>query len=92
MLQINQIRAEKEVIAERLSKRGRDFTLVLEEAISADDLRKNSQTKLDAILAEMNSISKEIGQLFQQGKKAEAETLKSKVGDLKSNSKELDMI
>ena len=90
MLQINQIRAEKEALLERLQKRGKDFRSDIDAALEADDKRKNAQTALDAVLADMNSISKQIGQLFQEGKRDEAELLKQKTVDLKSQSKELE--
>lgn len=90
MLQINQIRNQKDIILERLSKRGRDFSKEIGAVISADDKRKVSQTKLDSILAEMNNIAKEIGQLFQQGKRDEAEGLKQRTAELKLESKQLE--
>ncbi|MGA9211941.1 serine--tRNA ligase, partial [Kaistella sp.] len=45
--------------------------------------------ELDQNLAEMNTISKEIGLLMREGKKEEAETAKSKTVEFKENSQNL---
>src|SRR5699024_1526304 len=51
--------------------------------------RRETQTSLDQVLAESNSISKAIGQLMKAGKKAEAEEAKAKTAALKEDSKNL---
>ena len=60
-----------EVIA-RLAKKHFEASAIVSEVIALDTLRKTTQTKLDEVLAEMNAISKEIGDLYKQGKKQEA--------------------
>ncbi|NNJ55439.1 MAG: serine--tRNA ligase [Bacteroidia bacterium] len=90
MLQVQDIRADKENYLARLSKRGVDFTSLVNQAIELDDKRKSVQSELDKILAESNSISKQIGQLYAQCKKDEAEVLKSKTGALKESGKNLE--
>jgi seryl-tRNA synthetase len=90
MLQIQDIRANKEAILERLSKRGVDFTELVESAVALDDKRKSTQAELDKIKTESNSISKQIGQLYAQCKNDEAEVLKAKTGTLKESSKGLE--
>ncbi|PCJ65188.1 MAG: serine--tRNA ligase [Bacteroidetes bacterium] len=86
MLLIHDIRANKEAIIARLAKRGKDFTDLVNEAISLDDKRKSTQAELDGILSESNKISKEIGQLFAQKKIEEANAMKAKTGELKEQS------
>ena len=44
--------------------------------ISADEKRRTIQTKLDENLSKQNVIAKEIGDLFKQGKKEEADKKK----------------
>src|SRR5690606_34487885 len=44
----------------------------------------------DEVLAESNKYSREIGNLFQQGKTAEANELKQKSADLKDSARELN--
>ena len=60
MLLIHDIRADKEGIIARLAKRGKDFTDLVNRALTLDDKRKSTQVELDTILAESNKISKEI--------------------------------
>ena len=90
MLQIQQLRDEKEKIINRLAKRGVDFSELVNDALQTDDQRRKIQVELDGVNAEMNSISKEIGVLFKQGKREEAEVLKGKTSELKGRSKDLD--
>ncbi len=89
MLQINRIRAEKKAIIEAMKKRNFDATELLEKAIDFDDLRKKIQTENDNLLAEMNKLSKEIGQLYKKGERQKAEILKQKTTQLKEQIKEL---
>lgn len=90
MLLIQDIRSRFDEIKARLNKRGKDFDALLNQAIEADDTRKQVQTKLDALLAEMNSISKEIGVMFKNGQREEAEALKQKTVAIKEESKGLE--
>ncbi|WMI68698.1 serine--tRNA ligase [Mangrovimonas sp. YM274] len=89
MLQVPFIRDNQADIIERLSKRNIDATEMIENVLNLDEDRRRFQTQLDNILAESNSISKEIGMLFKSGKVAEANALKEKTGQLKEDSKTL---
>lgn len=92
MLQIQDIRANKASIIERLSKRGVDHSDLIEQALTLDDQRKANQAELDQTLAQSNAISKEIGQLFAQGKREEAEEKKTQTGVLKTKAKSLEEV
>ncbi|OMP32027.1 serine--tRNA ligase [Mangrovimonas sp. DI 80] len=89
MLQVPFIREHKADIITRLSKRNIDATEMIETVLKLDEDRRGFQTQLDNILAESNSISKEIGMLFKSGKVAEANALKEKTSQLKEDSKTL---
>jgi len=89
MLQINRIRAEKEAIIEAMKKRNFDASELINQAINLDDLRKKTQTENDNLLAEMNKLSKEIGQLYKSGERQKAEILKQKTTQLKDRIKSL---
>ncbi len=90
MLQVAQLRTEKENAIQGLHKRNiMDAEKLIDQVIALDDDRKNIQTKMDAILAESNQMSKSIGALMQQGKKDEAEQVKAKTSELKQQSKSL---
>jgi len=92
MLQINRIRAEKEAIIEAMKKRNFDASGLLNKAIELDDLRKKTQTDNDNLLAEMNKLSKEIGQLYKSGEPKKAEILKQKTTQLKEQIKQLSEV
>ena len=89
MLLIHDIRADKEGIIARLAKRGKDFTDLVNRALTLDDKRKSTQVELDTILAESNKIAKEIGQLYAAKKMDEANDMKAKTVFLKEQSSTL---
>ncbi|WP_456440125.1 serine--tRNA ligase [Psychroserpens sp.] len=89
MLQVAFIREHKEDVIKRLAKRNIDATEMIEEVITLDEDRRALQAQMDNTLAESNSLSKEIGNLFKSGKAAEANELKEKTTQLKEDSKTL---
>ena len=91
MLEVNFIRDNKERVIEGLKKRNfKDEDLVIiDEIIQLDDTRKVTQTNLDSLLAKSNLLSKEIGNLYKQGKREEADELKNQVAQLKENQETL---
>ncbi len=88
MLTLKQIRDNREFVIERLKVKGVDAEATLTAIIAEDESRKKFQSELDTINAQLNSLAKEIGMLFKQGKKEEADVLKAKTGELKELSKE----
>ena len=89
MLQVQFLRDNKERVVQGLSKRNFKQIELVDEAVSVDDERKKLQFELDQNLAEMNTISKQIGILMKEGKKDEAETAKSKTAEFKDNAQNL---
>lgn len=90
MLQINQIKENKETVIAGLTRRNfKDAGQCINSLIDLDEKRKSVQQKNDAILAEANQLSKQIGKLMGQGKKEEAEEIKRKTADFKSEGKKL---
>ncbi len=90
MLQVNQIIAEKNRFIEGLKVRNiQNGESLLEEVISLDAERKTTQQELDNNLAEANTISKQIGALMKEGKREEADQVKTRTGELKQLNKEL---
>jgi seryl-tRNA synthetase len=90
MLQVTDIRENKEKYIKALAKRGIDAASVLEEVLNVDEERRSSQAQLDEVLAQSNSYSKEIGKLFQSGEVQKANQLKEKTVELKESSKQLN--
>jgi seryl-tRNA synthetase len=89
MLQLQNIRENKESIITALKKRNIDAAPMIAKVLELDEKRRSIQTELDATLAESNKISKEIGVLFKTGKAQEANGLKEKTAGLKEASKKL---
>ncbi|MCJ7467487.1 MAG: serine--tRNA ligase [Maribacter sp.] len=89
MLQLQVIRDTTDEIVKALKKRNIDAAPLVEKVLHLDEKRRSIQTRLDALLAESNRISKEIGELFKSGKSQEANLLKEKTVDLKLDSKKL---
>lgn len=91
MLLVNQIRENFDAVLAGLQKRNfPDATAVLEQVIALDDQRKSSQTQRDQLQAESNSISKQIGVLMKNGQREEAEKVKSRTAELKTEIKALE--
>lgn len=87
MLTIKQIKDNKEDVLRRLAKKGFDGTSIIDEVITLDDERRSSQQRLDNMLAEQNSLAKEIGGLMKSGQKDEAESKRQRVAELKGEAK-----
>jgi seryl-tRNA synthetase len=88
MLSVNFIRENKEYVVERLKVKRFNKSDIIENIISTDEKRRAAQKQSDDALAELNNLSKQIGQLFQSGKKQEADELKQKTVELKESIKE----
>ena len=90
MLTLKQIIENKEEVIRRLAVKHFDAAAILDEVISLDRQRRETQQSLDARLAEQNAIAKEIGALMKAGKKGEAEAIRTKVADMKAESHHLE--
>jgi seryl-tRNA synthetase len=89
MLTLNTIREKKEIIIERLKIKNFNAEKIIESLLELDAERRETKQKSDELQAEMNILSKEIGKLFGQGKKDEAEKAREASSELKEKIKEL---
>ena len=90
MLQLQYIKEHTEEIIERLKiKNVQNVEDRIAEIIALDGQRRGLQQRADAVKAEQNAIAKEIGNLFKQGRRDEAEAMKSRTADLKAEEKTL---
>lgn len=87
MLQIPYIREHSALIIERLTVRNIDAKPMINEVLQLDEQRRETQAFLDNSKAELNSLSKKIGELFKSGEKEKANTLKVQTSDLKETIK-----
>ena len=89
MLTLKVIRDNKEEVIKRLAVKHFYAKAVIDSIIALDDKRRAIQLQLDNNLAEQNSLAKQIGKLFAEGKAVEANEAKSKTAELKESSKSL---
>lgn len=89
MLQVANIRDNKETYIEALKKRNFDASEIFSEVLELDEKRRSTQAELDETLAESNRLSREIGLMFKNGEHQKANLLKEKSGGLKEKSKVL---
>ncbi len=90
MLQVSIIEKDFDRCVKGLKKRGIESSeILLKEILILDKNRKKLQGQLDEGLHQSNKLTKEIGLLFQQQKKKDAEKAKTKVSELKKENKSL---
>ena len=90
MLQLNIIRDNKEFVIERLKiKNFKNAEQTIEEIITLDNQRREMQKQSDECKQKQNILAKQIGSLFKEGKREEAEQKKQETATLKAQEKEL---
>lgn len=90
MLTLKYIAENKEKVLAGLAKKGFKNTGIIDEVLELDARRRNTQAKLDAELAELNKLSKTIGQLMKEGKKEEANSARERTAEIKDDNKVLE--
>lgn len=88
MLTLKFIQENAEKIIERLAIKNFDATDLVKQIGEKDQERKQTQLSMDNQQAELKKLSKEIGNLFKQGKGEEANAIKAKTSGLKENVKQ----
>jgi seryl-tRNA synthetase len=90
MLQVKYILENKEKVIEGLKKRNLEAESLVQQVIDLDFERRSSIIKVEELRAEGNKISKVIGSLFKKGEVVEANDLKNKIQEIKSDQKFLE--
>lgn len=91
MLDIKFMRENPDVVKENIKKKFQDAKLPLvDEAIELDRKFRESKGRADALRADRNRISKEIGGLMAKGLRDEAEKVKAKVAEIAAELKDLE--
>jgi seryl-tRNA synthetase len=85
MLTLNLIRENTDEVIARLKVKNFDAGQIVGEIITVDEERRSTQNKLDSTLANLNTISKEIGELIKTNKKEEADAKKNLTAQLKKD-------
>ncbi len=84
MLQLQVLRQDPDTVKKKLAIKFFANVDLVDVIISLDDQRKKAQLDFEKTQSQVNSISKEIGQLMANGKKEEAESKKKEVTSLKA--------
>jgi seryl-tRNA synthetase len=90
MLNLKFIQDNPELVIERLAVKRFDSCFIVEKIIALYKKRNEVQNLAEIQKAEMNQLSKLIGQLFKDGKVSEANSAKEKTVELKEQIKNLE--
>ncbi|MDR2979554.1 MAG: serine--tRNA ligase [Bacteroidales bacterium] len=88
MLQIQTIRENPDFVIARLKVKNFDATTIIQQIQTLDSEIRAVKKSLDDNLMEQNNHSKKIGVLFKEGKREEADTLKTEIAALKEKETE----
>lgn len=88
MLTLKYITDNTDEVIARLAKKHFDAKESIGKVVELDSKRKKTQAQLDACLSEINQLSRQVGDLYKQGKTEEANALKTKTAELKEASKD----
>ena len=92
MLDIKFVRENPEVVKQNIRNKFQDAKLVLvDEVLALDQENRDIKKEVEALRANKNKISKQIGALMAQGKKEEAEEVKKQVAASAARMAELDV-
>lgn len=90
MLNLKFIQENPEFVIDRLAVKHFNARTIVEQVIALYERRNQVQIEIDSFKAEMNNLSREIGQLFKEGKTTEANDAKEKTVELKESIKRLE--
>lgn len=91
MIDINLIRKNPDLVKENIRKKFQDEKIeMVDEVLKLDEEYRSAKTRGDAVRAEKNKISKQIGALMREGKKEEAEEIKAKVKEFEQELLDLE--
>ena len=91
MLDIKFVRENPEIVKQNIRNKFQDKKLVLvDEVLKYDQENRDIKKEVEALRANRNKISKQIGALMAQGKKEEAEAVKKEVTQNSERMAELD--
>ena len=90
MLTLKLLREQPEFVIERLAVRHFDAREIVYDIIDLDKKRRSAQQELDSCLAQQKIKASEIGKLMKEGRRDEADLIKSEVASLKERSRALE--
>lgn len=91
MLDLKFVRENPEIVRQNIRNKFQDGKLPLvDEVIALDEQNRAAKQEADALRANRNKLSKQIGALMGQGKKEEAEEIKRQVNEQSARLAELE--
>jgi seryl-tRNA synthetase len=90
MLNLKFIQDYPELVIEKLNRKNFDAAEIVNTIVDLYRQKNKAQQKAEQVKAEMNKISREIGNLVREGKKEEADAAKARTSELKDTIKQLD--
>ena len=91
MLDIKFVRENPEIVKQNIRNKFQDSKLELvDQVLALDQENRDIKKEVEALRANRNKISKQIGALMAQGKKEEAEEIKKQVTENAARTAELD--
>ncbi|KAA6328296.1 Serine--tRNA ligase [termite gut metagenome] len=92
MLTIRQITENTEAVIRGLEKKHfKNAKEVIDQVIKINDKRRNAQNQSDKYLAEINTLSKSIGQMMKESRSGESEVARARVAEIKEQNKALEV-
>ena len=89
MLELAYLRNHRANAETRLAKRPIDAKALLDKAAELDEVRRATQAELDAKQAEMNTMSRSIGELMKAGRRSEADHIRVQTAEFKEHLQEM---
>lgn len=90
MLNLKFIQDHPQVVIEKLKRKNFNAEEIVGKIVDLYRQKNEAQQKAEQAKADMNRISKEIGILFREGKKEEADAAKARTSELKDTIRQLD--
>ena len=89
MIDIKFLKENPDAVKENIKKKFQDYKLVLvDEVLELDKKNRDAKLKGDELRSKRNSLSSEIGNLMRNGKKDEAEKIKTQVQEINNELEE----
>ena len=89
MIDIKLLRENPDLVKENIKKKFQDEKIILvDEILDLDIKNRKAQLNGDNLRSERKTLSNEIGNLMKQGKKEEAEDVKTKINDINTKIEE----
>jgi seryl-tRNA synthetase len=90
MLTLKYIQEHGQEVIDRLKTKRFDAENIVSAIIEADNQRRSTQTLAEQQQAELNTLSRSIGDLFKAGKTAEANKAREKTAEIKEDIRQLN--